>query len=252
MRLLPVLFAALLAAAPVRAQTPGVDVALVLAADGSGSIDTEEFRLQRAGYAAAITDPTVLAAIGSGFHGAIALAYMEWGAPESQHTIVGWTVIDGAAAAQGFAEQLLAAPRVAFGYNSISNALDHAGGLLRQVPAKPLRRIIDVSGDGPQMNGLPLFDVRAGLLAEGIIINALVVVSEGGGYRGPGGEPLDEHYRRDVIGGPGAFVKSVKSRAEMAEALKDKLVLEIASRPADAPDAGEVVMRELSPARDRM
>lgn len=245
-------FFAIGTAVPSASQTVSVDVALVLAADSSGSIDDAEFRLQRRGYAEAVTDASVLAALTSGFHGAVALAYMEWGAPESQHTIVDWTIIDGQSAAETFAARLLAAPRVAFGYNSISNALDHAGGLLESVPALPTRRIIDISGDGPQIGGLPLFDVRAGLLADGVTINALVIVSEGGGYRGPAGIPLDEHYRRDVIGGPGAFVKSVASRAEMADALKEKLILEVAGRASTGRRHSGIVMPDRSDLQDNM
>ncbi|MEQ9200681.1 MAG: DUF1194 domain-containing protein, partial [Rhodospirillales bacterium] len=116
----------------LRAQPAGdqVDLELVLAADGSGSIDEAEFALQRAGYAAAITDPDVLSAIRSGRFGRIALAYMEWGAPESQETIVDWMVISDLASAQAFAERLLAAPQVVYGYNSISNAIIHANAMI--------------------------------------------------------------------------------------------------------------------------
>lgn len=208
-----------------------VDLALVLAADGSGSIDDEEFRLQRDGYAWALTHPRVLAAIASGHRAKIAVAYMEWGAPESQHTIVDWHVIDGAEAAASFAAKLRRAPRVAFGYNSISNALFHAGTLLAAAPMFAERQVIDISGDGPQIGGRPLEGVRSGLVNLGITINALVIVSPGGGVPGPGGMPLDAHYRRDVIGGSGAFVRTAKGREELAQALLDKLVLEIAGRP---------------------
>lgn len=208
---------------------PRVDLALVLAADGSGSIDDDEFRLQRDGYAWALSHPRVLAALTSGPRRAIAVAYMEWGAPESQHTIVDWHIIDGGDAAAAFAAKLRRAPRVAFGYNSISNALFHAGTLLAEAPFFAERQVIDISGDGPQIGGRPLEAVRAALVARGITINGLVVVSPGGGVAGPGGMPLDAHYRRDVIGGPGAFVRTAKGREELADALLDKLVLEIAS-----------------------
>lgn len=208
-----------------------VDLALVLAADGSGSIDEDEFRLQREGYAWAITHPRVLAAIRGGVEGAIAVAYMEWGAPESQHTIVDWLVIDGAETAEEFAAELRAAPRVAFGYNSISNALFHAGTLFSGLQVWAERLVIDISGDGPQIGGRPLHEVRRALVNEGITINALVIVSPGGGVPGPGGMPLDEHYERDVIGGPGAFVRTAKSREELSEALLNKLILEIAGAP---------------------
>lgn len=208
-----------------------VDLELVLAADGSGSIDDQEFRLQREGYAAAITHPDVLAAIQGGYHGAIALAYVEWGGPTSQHAIVDWQVIRDDASAKAFADQLLAAPRRAIGYNSISGAIDYSAALIGSNDVDAARRIIDISGDGPQIGGRPLPLARQEALQADITINALVIKSPGGGYPGPGGMPLDEHYERDVIGGFGAFVMVAESRADFARAIRQKMLLEIAARP---------------------
>jgi hypothetical protein len=205
-----------------------VDLELVLAADGSGSIDEDELHLQRAGYAAAITHPRVLNALRSGFHQAVALAYIEWGGPDSQHTIVDWHVIRDAASAQVFADKLLAAPRMAAGYNSISGAIDYAADLIRTNAYAGNRKIIDVSGDGPQIGGRPIELSRGEAVADDITINALVVKSAGGGYRGPGGMPLDMHYRLDVIGGRGAFVMVAEDRQDFARAVLNKLLLEIA------------------------
>jgi len=205
-----------------------VDLELVLAADGSGSIDDEEFRLQRQGYAAAILHPEVLGAIRAGPHGAIAIA------PESQPVIVDWTRISDRASAEAFAQKLLAAPRQAHGYNSISNALHRAAEMLRENAFAGTRRVIDVSGDGPQIGGRPLEAVRQAILAEGITINALVVKTAGGGFRGPGSTPLDQHYRLDVICGPGAFVKVAETLQNFAEAILAKMLLEISGLPAPA------------------
>ena len=207
-----------------------VDLELVLAADGSGSIDAGEFALQRAGYASAITDPDVLSAIQSGHFGRIALAYMEWGAPESQETIVDWMVISDLASAQVFADKLLAAPRVVYGYNSISNAIIHANAMIVANQWDAPRKIIDISGDGPQINGEPLGPVRDEAMNQGITINALVIKTAGGGFRGPGGLALIEHYRRDVIGGFGAFAMVAESREEFALAIRNKMIQEIAER----------------------
>ena len=210
------------------ARAEPVDLELVLAADGSGSIDDEELGLQRAGYGAAITHPRVLDAIRAGYRGAIAVTYVEWGAPDSQHIIVDWTRIDGAGSARAFADALLAAPRRAFGYNSISNALHYAAAEIRTNDYQGSRAVIDLSGDGPQIGGRPIGSVRAGIVTAGITINALVIKSPGGGFRGPGGIPLDEHYRRDVVGGFGAFVMVAEDRSHFAEAILKKLILEIA------------------------
>src|ERR671913_194147 len=107
-------------AMPARAEA--VDLELVFAADGSGSIDDDELRLQRQGWADALTSPDVLNGIKDGPVGAIAVAYMEWGGPSSQVLIVDWHVIRDEASAKGFADKLVRAPPGAVGYNPIPNA----------------------------------------------------------------------------------------------------------------------------------
>jgi hypothetical protein len=221
--------AALAAAAPAQATEP-VDLELVLAADGSGSIDDEELKLQRQGYAEALAHPRVLAAIKAGYLGKIAVAYIEWGAPESQHVIADWTTIADEASARAFGEKLTSQPRAAFGYNSISNAIHFSAEMIRANAYKGTRAVIDVSGDGPQIGGRPLALVRQETVARGITINALVIEAPGGALRGPGGMPLAEHYERDVIGGRGAFVTVARDRARFAEAILKKLILEIADQ----------------------
>lgn len=205
-----------------------VDLELVLAADGSGSIDDDEFRTQRQGYADALTHPRVLQAIAGGYHGAMAVAYTEWGGADSQHTIVDWHVIRDAASARAFADKLLAAPRQARGYNSISGAIAHGRALIEGNEHAAPRQVIDVSGDGPQIGGPPLPPIRDGAVLAGITINALVVKRPGGGYPGPGGMPLDRHYERDVIGGRGSFVMVADEQIGFTDALLNKLVMEIA------------------------
>lgn len=205
-----------------------VDLELVLAADGSGSIDDDELQVQRQGYAEAITSAKVLRAILSGPHGAVALSYIEWGGPESQHTIVDWFVIRDEASAAAFARRLVAAPRAAVGYNSISGAIDYAVAKIEGNDIESARKIIDISGDGPQIGGRPVQAARDEAVLSGITINALVVRRPGGGYPGPGGMPLLEHYERDVIGGFGAFVMTADETASFADAIRNKLVLEIA------------------------
>jgi hypothetical protein len=205
-----------------------VDLELVLAADGSGSIDDDELRLQREGYAAAITHPKILDAIRGGFHQKIAIAYVEWGAPWSQHTIADWTVIDGPDSAAAFAARLVAAPRMAESYNSISEAIAYSVNLIETNAYEGRRKIIDISGDGPQMNGRPLPEAKALALLAGITINALVVYKPGGVRSGPYGEPLIEHYQKDVIGGRGAFAHVAEGREQFAPAILKKMILEIA------------------------
>jgi len=222
-----VLLALLLCLVAGLARAEPVDLELALAADGSGSIDDEELRLQREGYAEAITHPSVLAAIRSGYLGAIAVTYIEWGGPASQHTIVDWTLIRDEGDAAAFAERLRTSPRQAIGYNSISNVVAYAGRKIAENGHEGTRKVIDVSGDGPQIGGRPLPLVRAETLAAGITINAIAIDSPSGGVSGPGGMPLNLHYRRDLIGGPGAFVMVAEDRQHFREAILQKMLLEI-------------------------
>jgi hypothetical protein len=210
-----------------RAQEP-VDVALVLLADGSGSIDPDEFRMQRDGYADALTSPEVLDAIRSNARQRIAVLFVEWGAPESQEIVVDWSLIDGAASAALFAERLRAEPKKTFGYNSISNALTFALSRIRSAPFLGDRTVIDVSGDGPNIGGRPIEQARAEVVREGITINALAVRPPGSSVALSLGMPLEDYYRQNVIGGPGAFVETADGRERFAQAIRTKLVLELA------------------------
>lgn len=214
-------------ALPAAAQTRMVDTLLVLAVDASGSIDADEFGLQREGYAEALAFSAVLAAIAGRPHGAIAVAMVEWGAPGAAETVVGWHRVTDATSARVLAAAVLAAPRSRQSYNAIGDALDHCSGLLRAAPFTAAEHVIDLSGDGPDLRSLrPAATARDAAVAAGITINALAVAAAGQVTRL--GEPLAETYRRDVIGGPGAFVVSAEDRRDLARALRAKLVREIA------------------------
>lgn len=215
-----------------------VDLELVLAADGSGSIDDEELRLQREGYARAVAHPRVLSAIAGGFLGKIAIAYVEWGGADSQHTIVDWTVIDGPESAAAFGNKLVAAPREAFSYNSISNAIVYSQNLIETNDYTALRRIIDVSADAGNLGGVPLPLARERALSAGITINGLAI-SRPGSSRPFRGIALETHFARDIVGGPGAFVVTVDETISFADAVIKKLVLEIAGAPGAPVQLGE-------------
>lgn len=209
-----------------------VDLELVFAADGSGSIDDDELLLQRQGYAEAFLDRRVLAAVASGRWGKIVVSYIEWGDEASQHTIVDWREIADAEDARAFGEALLSTPRAAWGYNSISEAIVYSTDKILTNDYEGARMVIDVSGDGPQIGGRPIDWARDRAVDAGITINALAVKSRGGGYRGPGGIPLEMHYRLDVIGGLGAFVMVADEATPFAEVLLAKIIREIAdARP---------------------
>ena len=221
------LFVLGLLTAPARAES--VDLELVFAADGSGSIDDAELRLQRQGWADALTNPDVLNGIKDGPAGAIAVAFMEWGGPSSQVLIVDWHVIRDAASAKVFADKLTGAPRGAYGYNSISNAIDFSVRLVETNAHEGTRKVIDVSGDGPNMNGRSLEQARGDALAKGFTINALAIRRPGSGRPGgPGGMSLEDYYGQSVIGGPGSFVEIADEMRPFALAARRKLLTEIA------------------------
>lgn len=213
----------------VSARAESVDLELVFASDGSGSIDNEELRLQRKGWADALASQDVLTAIRNGPVGAIAVAFMEWGGPSSQVLIVDWHVIRDAASAQAFADKLMSAPRGATGYNSISNAIDFSVRLVETNTHEGTRKVIDVSGDGPNMGGRALESARADALSKGFTINALAIRRPGSGRPGgPGGMPLEDYYGQNVIGGPGSFVETADETQPFALAARRKLLTEIA------------------------
>jgi hypothetical protein len=205
-----------------------VDVELVLAADGSGSIDDDELATQRKGYADALRHPRVLRAIQGGYHGRIALCLIEWGGARSQHTIVDWREIASAEDARAFGAALVAAPRAAVGWNSISGAIAYGHRKIETNRFAGHRKVIDVSGDGPQRGGPPLGATVNRAIDAGITVNALVVRRPGGGYPGPGGIPLAKHYERDVIGGRGSFVMTADTQEGFTDAILNKLIQEIA------------------------
>lgn len=213
----------------VLAQTeaPRVDVALVLTVDASGSIDPEEFQLQKEGIAQAVAAPEVLAAIRSGRNGRIAIAYVEWGSPGGAQTVVDWRFVGDDAEAATFGAEVLGAQRSLQSYNAIGDAIDHAVRLFAACPCRPTRRVIDVSGDNPDNRSrLPGPLARDAAVAAGITINALAILNDD--RLGPSGRPwLVETYERTIIGGFASFAMAAHTRADFARALREKMVLEI-------------------------
>jgi hypothetical protein len=206
-----------------------VDLALVLSADASGSIDEAEFALQRDGIAGAITDPEVMAAIKGGRTGKIAVTLVEWGSPGAAVQVVGWHIIGGEERAQDFAMDVRNAPRAPQSYNAIGDGMALGIALIANCPCKPTRKVIDVSGDNPDMrSAIPSTLARDSAIKHGITVNALAILQDG--RLGPNGRPwLVEVYEQQVIGGFGAFVIPAQTRADFARALRQKLIQEIAS-----------------------
>ncbi|HUF86059.1 MAG TPA: DUF1194 domain-containing protein [Thermohalobaculum sp.] len=232
MRLVLALIAALALVAEAlvpRAHGQTVDLELVLLADASRSIDDAEIRFQRQGHARAITDPAVLDAIAHAGTGRIAIAYVEWGDRSSQDLVAGWSVIDGRAAAEAFAEALLAAPRRARGANAIGAALLGAKRLIEQNRFEGMRRVIDFSADSANnFNGPPIAAARDEVLAAGIVINGLAVLCHDCPTGRPVGYDLERAFAKTIIGGPGSFVLTADGPESFAAAVRRKLILEIA------------------------
>jgi hypothetical protein len=212
------------------AQDRPVDLELVLAVDVSGSMDPDEKLLQRSGYVAAFSHPEVIGAVTSGEHRRIAVAYVEWAGPAAQSVVLPWRVIDGPEAAEAFARDLAAAPTVRIRGTSISGALLFSSGLFEGNGFAAPRQVIDISGDGPNNMGVPVVPVRDAVVDRGIVINGLPITLKSGGYGGLLPGELDIYYEDCVIGGPGAFIVSVQNPAQLGDAIRRKLVLEIATR----------------------
>jgi hypothetical protein len=203
-----------------------VDLELVIAVDVSLSMDLDEQRLQRDGYVMAFRDPEVHKAITSGPNGRIAVTYVEWAGPPTQQVVMPWTVIDGAQAAGAFADRLEGAPISRARMTSISAALQYSGRLFESSGAKGIRRVIDVSGDGPNNAGYPVVPVRDELVAKGIVINGLpIMLKLAQGFFDLA--ELDLYYADCVIGGTGSFMIPIKQRHEFQTATRRKLLLEI-------------------------
>lgn len=213
------------AGADLAATSAAVDVLLVLAVDVSRSTDEEEARLQRDGYISALTDPNVMEVIKAGTLGAIGVAYVEWSGADWQRVVVPWTRIAAMAEARAWVEALHSSTPRAIGWTSISGAIDVSRQLLAAAPWEGTRRVVDISGDGVNNSGRPPHEARDDALAEGITINGLPILADRTVH---GGLPLDEYYRENVIGGPGAFVVAAEDFRSFARAVRRKLILEIA------------------------
>ncbi|MGI9481379.1 MAG: DUF1194 domain-containing protein [Hyphomicrobiales bacterium] len=223
-----------------------VDLELVLAVDISLSMDKDEQRLQRQGYVSAFRDPGIHAAIQSGPHGSIAVTYVEWAGSGSQSVIVPWRIIKSSEDAHAFADALAAEPAVRALYTSISEAVLASSRLISISPVKGLRRVIDVSGDGPNNSGIAIEVARDRVVSSGIVINGLAIeLGQGGGAYSYFDLPdLDRYYKDCVIGGPGSFVLSIRNKNEFAAAIRKKLLLEIANTPP--PETGRLWRAQLA------
>jgi hypothetical protein len=229
-----------------RAETraAAVDLELVLAVDVSGSIDARESALQRGGYLAAIRSPEFAAAVRAGSLGKVRLAYVEWAGEDAQRLTVPWRVIDGPETAQAFAGELAAQPVIRFRRGtSISSALHFSAGLFE---GEATRRVIDISGDGPNNAGGNVTKARDAVVAEGIVINGLPVLLSPAQVA----PALDRYYADCVIGGDGAFSLPVASADDLGKAIRMKLLREVLSAGERWNSGGRVMLAAVKPPAD--
>ena len=225
------LFAGLVFAAAARDRPVPVDLELAFVVDQSGSIDEAETLLQRQGYATALTDPVVLRGITGGLLRSIAVAYIEFAAETCEQLSVPWTRIDGADAAKAFGGRILALPiEYCPGGNAVGDALAFAAASIEANRFEGTRRVIDISGDGPNTLGRAIRPARDAIVAMGMTINGLVIER-------PEMPELELYFRQAVTGGPGSFVIKARDRRAFADAIMKKLILEIAGGAEPARQA---------------
>jgi hypothetical protein len=224
----------LLAAGAGRAADQPVDLELIISVDVSWSVDAEEAQLQRNGYVAAFTDPQVVEAIRSGFLGRVAVLYHEWAGMGHNRIVADWTVIEDEATAKAFAAKL-SRQRFDSAYRtSISDAIDFAAPMFESNGYAGRRRVIDISGDGANNSGRLVNMARDEAVARGITINGLPIMERGvGAAQRMWVADLDLYFENCVIGGRGAFMVVANGFMDFAEAVRRKLVLEIADRQPD-------------------
>jgi len=219
-----------------------VDVELVLAVDISYSMDPDELALQREGYVEALRSPEFLNALKNGMHGRVAVTYVEWAGVIDQKVVMPWRLIDGQTSAETAAALISRAPQRRAYRTSISGALAFSKQLFDENGYRGIRRVIDVSGDGTNNQGPMVTLVRDEVLAKGITINGLPIMLKRPNPSTMDIAELDYYYEDCVIGGPGAFVIPIRERDKFREAIRTKLVLEIAGlvpQPRIVPAAAD-------------
>lgn len=236
MRIAKILLATVVAALALRPAAvragEDVDLLLLLAADVSRSIDSAKFQLQREGYAAAISDSRVLDAIRSGHSGRIGLSFVEWSGVGAQHVVIDWMAIGDGATAKGFGDRLIEAPRSFADRTSISGVIDFALGEFDRAPFRSPRHTLDISGDGTNNAGRDVGASRDDAVSRDVTINGLVILSDNpmswnpDHTNPPGG--LENYYRDNVIGGPGAFVVVAQNFNSFGQAIIAKMIAEVA------------------------
>ncbi|MEH2299936.1 MAG: DUF1194 domain-containing protein [Nostoc sp.] len=215
-----------------------VDLELSLLVDVSGSVDNNEFSLQRQGYVNAFSNADLFNDfISKGNLGKIAVNLIYWSGANQQQEVVGWSLIDSVASAQSFANNILATTR-SFnnGSTAIGSALNFATPKFFNNDYDGARQVIDVSGDGVTNDGAPTTTARNAALTAGVdAINGVVIGGDSG---------LKAFYQNNVIGGTNAtgapaFVLAAQSFQDFGAAIDQKIKAEI--KPTSVPEPASIV-----------
>ncbi len=221
------------------AQAAPVALELALLVDVSGSVDNNEYLLQRNGYVNAFNDAGIQAAIAS-FAGGIAVTYIEWSGAAEQSVKVGWTHITDAASASAFATSISNATRNFFGLTAPGSAINFVAPLFSGNGFEGARWVIDVSGDGAQNDGSNTATARNNFLSlasgtEGLTkaINGLAI----------GNQTLANWYSANVAGGTNSFVIRADGFDDFAGAVRTKIGREITG---EVPEPGSLALLGLA------
>ncbi len=208
-------------AAPVLAQgkTPVV-LELVLALDSSASVDAREFQLQNEGIALAFRDQDVLKAVDNLKPFGAAIAIIQWGGPGETQVVLPFTHIETARDAKAFSFRIGLLRRwMRASVTSLTTGITDSMALLEANAFEGQRKVIDVSGDGPDNSGDDLEGARKNALASGITVNGLSIEAEEAG--------LHAYYRDHVIIGADSFAEPAQGFDDFARAIKEKLLREL-------------------------
>ena len=205
-----------------------VGMQLILAADVSGSVNTTRYKTQQDGYLEALGDSRVLNVIRELDPPVLAVTFIAWA--REQQVMVPWTRVEDAKSMDLFRNRLKDERRPQIGINTlISRALLFCNRLFdREFTGG--RKVIDVSGDGDDNQGIVgLREVRDALVARGVVINGLPIIVKPPEYIFPPQPPegLDVYYRRHVVGGEGHVVIESIGFDNFKQAILQKLLLEI-------------------------
>ena len=223
-----ILMVLFLPTSPVNAKTP-VDIELVLAVDTSLSMDIDELKLQREGYAQALEHRAVTSALVSGKLGRVAIMIFEWGGAGRERVLIEWTLVESHEDAAAIAAKLRMAPIQGMRGTSISGAMTSADIWIAANDFEGTRKVIDISGDGPNNRGRAVNEVRDEIAAKGIEINGLPFM-----FKQPDGlysiPDLDIYYEDCVIAGDMAFVIPIYEIERLIVSIRQKLVLEVSGQ----------------------